>query len=121
MVAASQIMKEPLFKTSNYRHRVIIEQATESSSANGVVTQTWATYYKCRAAIIPLNGNEYYQSKQVAADVTTRFRLLYCSKSAGITAKMRINWNSTYFDIESVINPLEANKEIIIRAIKKNA
>ena len=100
---------------------IIIEQPTETRDANGVVIQTWATYYSCKAAIVPLNGREYFQARQVAADVTTRFRLRYCNLAAGITAKMRVNWGGIYYDIESAINPQQMNREIILMAVQKNA
>lgn len=106
---------------SRLRHKITVEQPTETIDSNGVVTQTWATYYTCRAAIIPINGREYYEAKQVASDVTTRFRIRYCAMAAAMTNKMRLKYGSDYYDIESIIDPQMKHEEIILMAVLKNA
>ena len=105
------------------RNKIInIEQPIESKDSNGVITQTWVDFDKFRASVQPLTGREYYQSKQIADDITTKFNLLYCEKASNITSKMRILYNGKYYDISGPPqNPNEDNREIIIMGIKKNA
>ena len=98
-----------------------IEEPTETVDSNGMVTQDWTTYYDTRARIAAAIGREYYQAKQVTSDQSVKFVLRYCDKAAGITTKMRISYNSNYYDIESAINPYEDNREIVLQAVLQNA
>ena len=101
--------------------KITIEQPTESKDSNGMVTQTWTTYYQPMAKISPALGREYYEAKQLTSDQSIKFALRYSSKAVGITPKMRISYNSNYYDIGSIINSYENNREIVIMAVLKNA
>ena len=48
-------------------------------------------------------------------EVTTRFRIRYL---AGVKAAMRISFASRTFDIQSVINPDERNRELHLMAVE---
>lgn len=101
--------------------KITIEQPTESIDSNGMVTQTWATYYQPMAKISPALGREYYEAKQLTSDQSIKFNIRYSNKAAGITTKMRIVYNSNYYDISSTINSYEQNREIVLMAVLKNA
>lgn len=95
---------------------VTIEQVIESQSSTGQVVETWQTYAIRRASVEPLKGREFFDGKQVYGETTMRFRLRYDSKTGAIRPKMRLSYDSKTFDIQSVINVREKNREILILA-----
>ena len=50
------------------RHRVTIQQATETTDGFGGVTQAWATFATVWAAVEPLTGREYLQGAPGAGE-----------------------------------------------------
>ena len=92
------------------RHQVLIESPNETRGANGeVLSSTWATFATVKAEVIPMQGRESYLANQPLAENVVQIRTRYIS---GITPKMRVSYDSRYFDIESVINVEEKNREI---------
>jgi SPP1 family predicted phage head-tail adaptor len=91
------------------RHRITIEQVIETQDADGSMIETWTTFAMAQASIEPISGREYFAAQSTQADVTHRIRLRYLS---GVTPKMRVNYNSRIFDILSVININERNREL---------
>ena len=71
--------------------------------------ETWSTYATVQASIEPISGREYFAAQSTQADVTHRIRIRYFS---GIVPKMRVSYNSRIFDILSVINVGERNREL---------
>jgi SPP1 family predicted phage head-tail adaptor len=96
-------------KIGKLRHRITIEQVTETQDTDGSVVETWAVFATIQASIEPISGREYFAAQSTQADVTHRIRLRYLS---GVTPKMRVNYSSRIFDILSVINVNERNREL---------
>ena len=97
-------------------HYIMIQQASESADARGEMSQTWTEYANSWAEIKPVRGREYFQAhtENVAAD--TRIILPYL---AGITNKMRIKFGTRIFDIETVINIDERNRELNLMCVEQ--
>ncbi len=93
------------------RHKVIIQQPTETTNSLGEITPSWTTFATVWAEILPLSGKEYWSSKQVNSEVTGKIRIRYKS---GITPKMRVKYGTRIFNIEAVMNYLERNIESIL-------
>lgn len=93
------------------RNKILIEQVTETRDEIGGVIETWSTFATRQAEVEPLNGREYFDSRATQADITIRFRIRYLN---GLVPKMRVNYDSRYFDIESVINVKEQSKEMVL-------
>jgi SPP1 family predicted phage head-tail adaptor len=91
------------------RHRIAIEQVTETQDTDGSVIETCSIFAAMQASIEPISGREYIAAQSTQADVTHRINLRYMP---GITPKMRVNYNSRIFDILSVINVGERNREL---------
>lgn len=98
-------------RAGQLRHSVTIEQATESQNAIGEAIQTWTTFAKRRASVQPFQGREFWSAKQFNAESNLRVRLRYLT---GLTTKMRISWNGRLFDIRSIVNADERNRELIL-------
>lgn len=97
------------------RHTVIIQQRNVASrSASGEEVLTWPTFATCRASVEPLNGKEYFTARQEAAEVNYRIRLRYDSALASVVPAWRISYAGRTFDIQSIINYRERNRELIV-------
>lgn len=95
------------------RHKIVIQNPSESNGSYGETVTTWGTFATVWASVEPLNGREYFESQQTNAEVNFRFRIRY---TASITPKMRISYDSRTFDIISVINVNERDRETVLMA-----
>jgi SPP1 family predicted phage head-tail adaptor len=93
------------------RHRVTLETPVETQGADGSVTLTWAPFAAVWASVEPLLGREYFDAQREQADVSHRVRMRYL---AGGTHSMRLVLGSRVFEIESVINAGERNRELVL-------
>ena len=64
---------------------------------------------KIRAAIWPQKAQERIESMKVELSITHRIRIRYLS---GISTAFRVKYGSRYFNIHSIINVREANREL---------
>ncbi len=92
-------------------HKVVIEQRTETKNTLGEDETTWSTYKWTWAQVSPLSGKEYLANNELQSVVTGRVSMRYLS---GVTVDMRINWDNRIFDIISIINTEERNRELIL-------
>jgi SPP1 family predicted phage head-tail adaptor len=96
-------------KIGKLRHRITIEESTETQDADGSVTENWSAFAAAQGSIEPISGREYFSAQTTRADLTHRVNLRYV---AGIMPKMRVRFGSRIFDILSVINVDERNREL---------
>ena len=96
-------------KIGKLRHRIAIEQVAEIQDSDGSVIETWSAFADVQASIEPISGREYFAAQITQADVTHRISLRFI---AGIITKMRVKHGSRIFDILSVINVNERNREL---------
>ena len=95
-------------RSGKLRHKIAIQQITVTQDANGDTTKTWATVASPWANVVPVSGREYFNAKQHTSEISHTVEIRY---DASITPKMRVLHNSRYFDIESVINEDERDKQ----------
>ena len=93
------------------RCRVTIEATVETQGSDGSVIHSWETFATAWASIEPLIGKEYFAQQREQATVSHKIRMRHI---AGITHKMRIAWGTRLFEIESVLNVGERNREIVL-------
>jgi len=98
-------------KAGTLRNLITIQTPTETFDTAGELVQSWADYVSVWAEIVPLVGREYWSARQVNAETTGKLRIRYFSS---ITPKMRIKFNSRYFNILGIINVEERNEEMVI-------
>ena len=103
-------------RSGRLKHSIVIQVVSEVQNSYGEPVESWATYATRRAAIMPLRGKEYFAAKQTESDITVQFLMRYDATAGATSPKHRILWGTRVFDIESVINVDELNKEIIIVA-----
>jgi SPP1 family predicted phage head-tail adaptor len=99
-------------KAGNLRHKIIIQQPSETHNpGTGELETTWSTLATVWAEILPLIGKEYWASRQVNAETAGKIRIRFIS---GLTCKMRIKFGTRIFNITGIINIEERNNEIVI-------
>ena len=96
-------------RAGTLRHKVVIQKNTPTRDSYGAEVEAWADYATVWASIEPARGREFWESQQVNAEVTGKIRIRYLE---GITPKMRVKHGSRIFEIISVINPEERNREL---------
>lgn len=98
-------------RAGRLRETIVIQRNTPTRSPAGDDEPAWTAFITTRAGVEPMTGREYLGSDQVQSETTHKFTIRY---QAGITPAMRISWDSRLFDIQSVINVRELNKQIFI-------
>lgn len=91
------------------RHRVTIQEQSTVPDAFGQPITTWGDVATVWAAVEPLQGREFFNSDQINAEVTARIRIRWRD---GLTAAMRVSFDSRLYNIEAIITPKEIHEEI---------
>lgn len=102
-------------RAGKLRHWITIQTRTDTRDSYGEPISTWTTFDQVWASIEPIAGREYFASKETRSQSTHRMRIRYRS---GITTKMRISWDSRLFDIESILNTEERDRELILMCVE---
>lgn len=97
------------------RHRITIQQRT-ASVAHGEQSTSWTDFVSAWAAVQPLTGTEALVGRQENAAVSHRVVVRY---QPGITPSMRVSFNGRLFDIQSVINIDERNRELHLMCLEQ--
>lgn len=92
---------------------ITIQQATQTVTDEGEATEAWTTFAEAWAAIEPLSSREQWYAKQSQATQSHRITMWHISD---ITTRMRCTWNSRTFNFDAMVNPEEANRELVIEA-----
>jgi len=93
--------------------KITIQYAAKSKNSFKEEIITWTTLCTIWCAIEPTTGSERYLQQERISETTARFKIRYRSD---IDTTKRIKYGNRYFDIISVINRDEANKELILMA-----
>jgi SPP1 family predicted phage head-tail adaptor len=96
-------------KIGKLRHSITIEQVAGTQDSDGSLIETWSSFANVQASMEPISGREYFAAQTTQADVTHRICMRYL---AGVIPKMRVKYGSRIFDILSVININERNREL---------
>ena len=104
---------------TEYDKPVTIEQLSGSADAHGHIDNTdnanWSSYTTSFARVISRGGREFWKVDQQAADVTHVWVCPYDSTVAAATPDMRLKYNSTVYQIVSVIDVDLASEEVEIQ------
>ena len=100
-----------MIDSGKLRHYISIQNPTGTRDSYGEPIISWSTYHKAWANIEPLKGWEYYESKQINAEVSSKITMRYKS---GITPKMRVVSGTHTYRILGVINEGERNDNLML-------
>ena len=98
-----------MIRHGSLNKRITIETYTQAADSYGETVRTWVTYSTKWASVEPLAMRELIAAKEQASKFEIMFRIKYI---AGVKPKMRILYNSDYYNIEAVINTRNKNKEL---------
>lgn len=96
-------------RAGQLRHRVTIQQFTQTQNEYGEIVEGWTTFATVWAAVEPLRGREFWDAQQLNAEVTARIRLRYLS---GVGPTMRVVYDGRTFEVDSVIDVDERHREL---------
>lgn len=94
------------------RHRVTIQESTDTQDAYGEPIESWAAYAVRWAQVEPLRGAERFEAQRLNPDLAYRVRLRHDSTIDAVTPKMRISWDSRTLRIHEVINIGARDREV---------
>lgn len=95
------------------RHQVTLRSYTKTRDAYGGEIETWSDFATVWASVDPLIGREYIAAKQIQAEVSHKIRMRYIN---GVDPTMKIVFGSRTFEIVSILNVAEQNRELVIMA-----
>ena len=103
-------------RSGRLNKRVTIQELSISKDQFNADIESWADVITVWAHIEPLRGREYWQAKQVVAEVTGRITIRY---QQGIDEKMRVTYGDNTYNILAVINPEEGNRilQLLVKEI----
>lgn len=93
------------------RKRITLQRSTSTQDGFGQDVITWGDVGSRWASVEPLAGREFEDGQQNISRVETRFVTRY---TTGITSKNRIVFDNVNYEIESIINVDQRNREMEI-------
>jgi SPP1 family predicted phage head-tail adaptor len=97
-------------KAGKLRHRVSLEEMSETIDSYGQREPYWSHVADLWAAIEPLSAKEFIAAQQLQSQVTTRITIRYRS---GVTAGMRIVHRGTIYNIAGVLADKDSGIEYL--------
>lgn len=94
-------------KPSKLRHRITIEERTQTADNYGGFTESWATHATVWAEIQAANGSERFFAGKLAHNVTHKIIIRHLPT---LTADMRLKFGSRIFKIVGLINHSERGR-----------
>jgi len=99
-------------RAGELRHRVTIQEFVEAVDQYGTpIGQDWQDVCTVWAAVEPIQGREYILLQNTQTELTARIRIRY---RAGIKPAMRVVYGQRIFNIQSVIDPEERHRELLL-------
>ena len=96
--------------------KVTIQQVSETPNAYGERVITWNNYAANRwAEVDPQKGVEQFLRQRTISEDTVLFRLRYI---AGVIPKMKLVYGGNDYNIRSVINVRNADRELLLECQK---
>ncbi len=86
----------------------IKRRGTDQDDA-GQVIETWTETATVWASILPIAGREYFNASGERAEVTHRIGIVY---GVSLAPRDRVEYGDRVFDIKSVINVRERNRDL---------
>lgn len=103
-------------RVGRLKTKVTIQQISEAPDAYGDPVKTWTTFAANRwAEVDPQRGVEQFLRQRTISEETILFRLRYIT---GVRPKMKLVYGGEDYDIRSVINVRNSDREILLECQK---
>src|SRR5512135_2602518 len=96
-------------RIGDLRHQITYQAPVRVADDMGGATVTWTDMETVWAAIWPVSANEQIQSAQPTMTISHRIRNRYFP---GLKASWRIKYGTRYFNIVSIVNAEERNRQL---------
>lgn len=103
-----------MIRAGKLRHRVTIqslEAGSPSQTPTGEPDVSWTDVMTVYASVEPVTGREPFLAQQHLSEVDTKIRMRY---HAGLTAAMRVSFNSKYYNIKAILDFEERHAELLL-------
>ncbi len=101
-----------MIRSGKMNKRIIVQQYTETANTYGEPVRSYTNVAERWASVEPLSSKELITARQMASQIEMRFRTRYYRTTTPIKPKMRVVYNDENYNIESVFNVQNQNKEI---------
>lgn len=98
--------------------RITISTYVQVANTYGEPVRAWIAAATIWVEVVPLTAKEFITAKQLASQINIIFRKRYTTALAGLEPRMKITYNNQDYNIESVINVQNKNKEVEILCSK---
>ena len=100
-------------RAGRLRHRIYLQSKVVVRDSFGSESITWKTETPAPiwAGIEPLSAREFFASQQMKSEVTHKVIIRYYK---GVQTDWRVLWGARQFNIVSIINPEERNRELTL-------
>lgn len=100
-------------KAGQLRQRIVIQSGSAAQNTFGEITTTWAARATVWAAVEPLSGREFLDSKLIEAEISTRIRI---RRRSDVTETDRLTWSEPggtahTFEVQAVIEDATHRRE----------
>lgn len=102
MIKAGKYNKAITLQERNYKRE-------RENNQYGENKPVWKNVVTVRASVEPLQGREYFSGPFQMGENIIRIRIRYLE---GVTRNMRVKYGNRLFDIYSVIDSMEAHREL---------
>ena len=92
--------------------KIVIQSVTEARSTTGAVTETWGTHITCWAVVEQISGSEVFDADTLVYNDVKKF-IVHYPEGQNVTAKMRIQYRSEYYQITSVNHMQRLKTELV--------
>jgi len=96
-------------RAGRLRHKITIQEVTETADGMGGFTETWSEYTTAFASITPMKGMEALEHRKLGHETVHKVWMRYQS---GISTKMRVVWGDRTMDMIDYRIPDERNEMI---------
>ncbi|MGJ3501613.1 putative phage head-tail adaptor (plasmid) [Piscirickettsia salmonis] len=93
------------------RHRITLQNNLIGTNEYGEALDYWQDIATLWARVSPRIGRELFSAQQFYHEITQTVTLRY---RADVSPNLRIYFDGRYFEILSVINPDERNRELVL-------
>ncbi len=103
-----------MIRSGDLRHKITIQERTQTADNIGGFSEIWSDLYPTRAAIWPMKATEVLDALKLELQVDHRIRIRH-PRTFEIKADMRVKWFDhiakvdKYFNIISILNPDKRN------------
>lgn len=104
-------------RAGELRHLISIRAPSYAQNSLKDSVVTYAEVLKCWSSIEPLSGREYWKAARVQAETTHVIKIRYTS--VAIDTTNIIVFGNRAFEIESILNTDERNREIVMSCKEK--